>query len=88
MNYDSAESFLKEEIEGWESTNDVPDRDRIMAANALGLFAIAAAIRGLRQSIDRLGTNGDSTPLGAIEYLAMEVRDGLSKIASSFERDQ
>jgi hypothetical protein len=39
-----------------------------------GLFAIA-------RSIDRLGTNGPDTNLGAVELLAVEVRNGLALVA-------
>ncbi len=43
---------------------------------AAGLFAIAAAIRSL-------GTADAATPLGAVELLAMEVRDGTTRIADA-----
>ena len=48
-----------------------------------GLFAIAYAIGALSRSIDRLGTANAATPMGAIEILAMEVKEGFSSISSS-----
>lgn len=49
-----------------------------------GHQAIAGAIRELARAIDRLGTNDASTPMGAIELLASEVK----RIADNMEAQQ
>ncbi len=46
---------------------------------AAGLFAIAKAIHDL-------GTADAATPMGAVEMLAMEVRDGTTRIAEALDR--
>jgi HAMP domain-containing protein len=46
-----------------------------------GHHAIADAVRELARAIDRLGTNNASTPMGAIELLASEVK----RIADNME---
>jgi hypothetical protein len=48
-----------------------------------GLLAIAEAINNLAGAIDRLGTKGATTPMGAIEVLALEVKEGFSLLASA-----
>jgi len=48
-----------------------------------GLLAIAEAINNLARAIDRLGTNQAVTPMGAIEVLSMEIKDGFSLLASA-----
>ncbi len=40
-----------------------------------GLFAISRSLREVAKSIDRLGTNDATTKMGAIELLAMEVKN-------------
>ena len=48
-----------------------------------GLLAIAEAIGSLARAIDRLGPANAATPMGAIEILAMEVKEGFSSLASA-----
>ena len=58
--------------------------DRGEAVNIVdGLLAIAAAIGSLARAIDRLGTADAATPMGAIEILSMEIKDGFSNLASA-----
>ena len=52
------------------------ERDDPMHRIADGLFAIAEAL-------NNLGTANASTPMGAIEMLAKEVRDGSDRLASA-----
>lgn len=47
------------------------------------LLEIASAINALARTIDRLGTNGASTPMGAIELLALEVKNAGESLANS-----
>jgi hypothetical protein len=51
--------------------------------NEKGILAIAEAINNLARAIDRLGTNQAATPMGAIEALALEVKEGFSLLASA-----
>jgi hypothetical protein len=56
------------------------------AANVVdGLFAIARGLDRIATSIDNLGTGNASTPLGAIELLSKEVKDGFSSLSSAVE---
>jgi hypothetical protein len=48
-----------------------------------GLLAIAGAIDCLARAIDRLGTADAATPMGAIEILSMEIKEGFSSVASA-----
>jgi len=48
-----------------------------------GLLAIAEAINNLAGAIDRLGTKGATTPMGAVEALAWEMKEGFSLLASA-----
>jgi hypothetical protein len=64
------------------------DRDLYPANVVDGLFAIARAIESLAQATHALGTNHSVPPLGAVELLAREVRDGFSRLASVTERDE
>ena len=48
-----------------------------------GLLAIAAAIGDLARAVNRLGTADAATPMGAIEILSMEIKDGFSNLASA-----
>lgn len=41
--------------------------------------------RAIRYAADCLGTNAASTPLGAIEVLAMEVREGFTRLSDSID---
>jgi hypothetical protein len=50
-----------------------------------GMFAIAQALEKVAGALDRLGTADAATPMGAIEMLACEVRDGLGAIAISID---
>lgn len=44
---------------------------------------IAQAIRLVANALDRLGTANAATPMGAIEFLAIEVRNGSQAIAGA-----
>jgi hypothetical protein len=46
-----------------------------------GLLAIAGAIEGLSRALDRLGTNGASTPMGAIELLSLQIKEAGASVA-------
>ncbi len=53
-----------------------------------GLFAIAASLAGVAQAIYKLGLADASTPMGAIESLSLEMRDGFSNLcAALMERE-
>lgn len=57
------------------------------AANVVdGLFAIARGLEMVSKSIERLGTADAATPMGAVEMLSKEVRDGLERISASIGR--
>jgi hypothetical protein len=47
-----------------------------------GLFAIARAIQYLAHTVERLGLNGASTGMGAIEVLSLEVRELANNISN------
>lgn len=58
------------------------------------LFFIGRNIGQLAQAIERLGVNGASTPMGAIEALGLEIkklagalRGGFSEIANAITRE-
>ncbi len=53
-----------------------------------GLLAIAEAINGLARAIDRLGTNGAASPMGAIEVLSVEIKEGFSLLASAISEKE
>lgn len=56
------------------------DEDEAPMTNvAKGLFAIARAI-------NQLGTADAATPMGAIECLALEVKNGFAEVATAIER--
>ena len=46
-----------------------------------GLFAIARGLAAVAEAINRLGNADAATPMGAIEMLSKEVRDGFSSLA-------
>jgi len=48
-----------------------------------GLFAIAFAIGSLARAIDRLGTADAATPMGAIEFLSLEIKNGFDNLSSA-----
>ena len=48
-----------------------------------GLLAIAGAIDSLARAIHKLGTADAATPMGAIEFLSLEIKDGFSSVASA-----
>ena len=50
-----------------------------------GLFAIARSLSRVAKALERLGTNDASTPMGAIELLSLEVKNGFEKLANSQE---
>lgn len=49
------------------------------------LFAIANSIEKLASAVNRLGTNDAATNMGAIELLAMEVKNAGESIAGAIE---
>lgn len=54
------------------------------AANVVdGLFAIASAVDRLAAATERLGTNGASGPMGAVEAVAKEIRDGFEAVSGA-----
>ena len=63
------------------------DRNMEPANVVDGLFAIARGLNKVAIALDRLGTNDAATPMGAIELLAKEVRDGLSSVAGAIEEN-
>lgn len=65
-----------------ESPNEC-DRNLEPANVVDGLFAIARSLVGVAAAIDRLGTGSASTPMGAIEVLSKEVRDGCQALAQA-----
>lgn len=48
-----------------------------------GRSQMADAIEAVAKSIHSLGTADAATPMGAVETLAMEVRDGTTRIAEA-----
>ncbi|MDP9364208.1 MAG: hypothetical protein M3Q10_08280 [Chloroflexota bacterium] len=61
------------------------ESDRNMeAANVVdGLFAVARAIDHLANQVKWLGTGDAGTTMGAVEFLAVSVREGMGEVASS-----
>ena len=59
--------------------SDYDDEREPIENVALGLFAIARAI-------DRLGTANAATPMGAIEILAMEIKNGLARMGDGLDQ--
>ena len=49
---------------------------------AAGLLSIAEALDRVAGELKRLGTNGASTPMGALEVVALEVKDGFEDLSS------
>lgn len=65
-------------------TNEVTtDRNGYVMNQTDALFAIADAINHLAKMVDRLGVNGASTPMGAIEALGMEMKNGFELLANA-----
>ena len=48
-----------------------------------GLYAIASALDNVAHALKNLGIANASTPMGAIEILAFEIKEGLSGLGSS-----
>lgn len=46
-----------------------------------GLFAIARALGRVANALEKLGTANASTPMGAIEMLALEIKNGFERMA-------
>jgi hypothetical protein len=60
------------------------DKSKSVEVNQVeALFAIAEALRSVAYQIRDLGTAGAATPLGAIEFLAVQVKDGLSSVSEA-----
>jgi len=54
-----------------------------------GLFAIAEALQTVARGLHRLGLAEASTPMGALEVLSLEVRDGFNNLcAALIEREK
>jgi len=51
-----------------------------------GLFFIGRAIEQVARSLSDLGTAGASTPMGAIEVLALELKTAAELIAATMEQ--
>jgi hypothetical protein len=57
------------------------------AANVVdGLFAISRGLHAVAKAITALGNNDAATPMGAVEMLAKEVRDGFRALAEMQNR--
>ena len=61
------------------------DFDNANANVVDGLFAIARGLHAIARSITVLGNADASSPMGALENLSMELKNGLLLIASSME---
>lgn len=53
--------------------------------NAAALVLLAREVAYVERALNRLGLNGASTPFGALEALAKEVKDGLERLASAVD---
>jgi hypothetical protein len=51
-----------------------------------GLFAIARSMDRVAKALNRLGTGNAPTDMGAVEFLAVEVKSGLDSLAASVEQ--
>ncbi len=52
---------------------------------ARGLFAIARELHGVKKAIQWLGTGDAGSTMGAIEYLATQVKEGAEAVATAIE---
>jgi hypothetical protein len=52
------------------------------------LIQIAHALCHVARAIQELGTADAATPMGAMEMLAMEVRDGFRALAESLNKEE
>ena len=50
-----------------------------------GLFAIAEGLQAVARALDRLGVNDAGTSMGAVEFLAKEVKVGLAGVCEAIE---
>lgn len=50
-----------------------------------GLFAIAHSLDGVARAIRDLGNADATTPMGAIEALGLELKEGLGRVAAAIE---
>ena len=63
--------------------------DNLEEANVVdGLLAIAGAMNRVGAAIEHLGLANAGTPMGAMEVMSMEIRDGLRLIASAVEESR
>jgi hypothetical protein len=46
------------------------------------MYRGASTYRRIEGALDRLGINGASTPMGAIELLSLKVREGTERLAA------
>jgi hypothetical protein len=69
------------EVSIQELETDGPHGERANIVD--GLYAIAGAISDLAHAIHRLGTNDAATPMGAIEVLSVEIKEGTSRVADA-----
>ena len=59
------------------------DKSKSVEVNQVeALFAIAEALRSVAYQIQELGTGG-AVGMGAIEFLAVQVKDGLSSVSEA-----
>lgn len=61
------------------------DRNMEPANIVDGLFAIARGLDRVATAIERLGVNDAATPMGAIELVAKEIKDGLRDVGDAIE---
>ena len=59
----------------------------VATATLAGAMLISESLRRMSESLDKLGLNNAHTPLGAIEMLAEEVRNGMAAIANTLDRE-
>lgn len=59
------------------------DRNMEPANVVDGLFAIARALEHVAKAIERLGLNEAATPMGALELVAKEIKDGLKDVGDA-----
>jgi hypothetical protein len=53
-----------------------------------GMFAVAKSLDNVASAIRALGTNDAGTKMGAMEYLAVSIKDGLDTIAKAVEEKE
>ncbi len=61
----------------------MPDSEGIGHEIERGLYAVASALESIAGSINALGVRDASTPMGAIEVLSKELKDGSKLLAEA-----